>query len=101
MSKKDEQSKAAASVEADEGGSSRRKKSEPAKVLLDQDQSRVVVKLVKRRLKKIAKKGQNHNRGKEVAKLRDVASALGTDYRLKWSKDKDKYIIAAHAGDLS
>jgi|GEM_PF-1201097 hypothetical protein len=75
------------------------KKPAAAKVLLDRDQSRIVVELVRRRLKKLAKKGQKNNKGKEVKRLRNVASALGTDYRLKWSKGKDKYIVKAHSED--
>ena len=75
------------------------KKSAPAKALLDHNQSRIVVELVRKRLKKLAKKGQKNSNGKEVKVLRDVASALGTDYRLKWSKNKDKYIVKAHAED--
>ena len=81
--------------------SHRQKKSAAEKVLLDQHQSQTVVKLVQSRLKKIAKKGGTRRKGKEVKRLRSVASVLGTDFRLKWSKDKEKYVVAAHVVHLS
>jgi hypothetical protein len=102
MHKKDDQDKASKiDVLRKDSIANRLKKSAAERVLLDQDQSQTVVKLVRKRLKKLAKKSGAGRKGKEVKRLRKVASVLGTNFRLKWSKDKEKYVVAAHVARLS